>query len=204
VTWPDFLLGDTTSCHATFLWPKTTITIHYGVNCSDALVLLLFSTVLWWALNDHRYHVYILISQKHQTAQWKWNQEIPWLFPTALSVTSFVIVIIIIIATVSISFIVWRVRTCLTWGPLGTHRPRPTHIRSINWTVSIHTTPTLAIHLILASINRSLSMTLLFLWVSAKLFCFVLSEALMWDQDWIGADLPPPSLASYQINQSNP
>ena len=26
------------------------------------------------------------------------------------------------------------------------------------------------------SINRSLSVTLLFLWVSAKLFCFVLSE----------------------------
>jgi len=32
--------------------------------------------------------------------------------------------------------------------------------------------------------------------VSAKLFCFVLwSEALTWDQDWSGADLPPPSLA---------
>jgi len=28
-------------------------------------------------------------------------------------------------------------------------------------------------------INRSLSVTLLFLWVSAKLFCFVLSEALI-------------------------
>ena len=32
-------------------------------------------------------------------------------------------------------------------------------------------------------INRSLSVTLLFLWVSAKLFCFALSEALTRDQD---------------------
>ena len=42
--------------------------------------------------------------------------------------------------------------------------------------------------------------SLLFLWVSAKLFCFVLSEALKRDQDWIGADLPPPSLASYVLD----
>ena len=33
------------------------------------------------------------------------------------------------------------------------------------------------------SINRSLSVTLLFLWVSAKLFCFELSEALTRGQD---------------------
>ena len=49
-------------------------------------------------------------------------------------------------------------------------------------------------------INQSLSVTLLFLWVSAKLFCFVLSEALTRDQDWIGADLPPPSLARYVLD----
>ena len=53
-------------------------------------------------------------------------------------------------------------------------------------------------HLII--INRSLSVTLLFLWVSAKLFYFVLSEALMRDQDLIGADLPPPSLARYVLD----
>jgi len=50
------------------------------------------------------------------------------------------------------------------------------------------------------SINRSLSVTLLFLWVSTKLFCFVLSEALTRVQDWIGTDLPPPSSARYVLD----
>jgi len=35
-------------------------------------------------------------------------------------------------------------------------------------------------HLHIIIINRSLSVTLLFLWVSAKLFCFELSKALTW------------------------
>jgi len=48
----------------------------------------------------------------------------------------------------------------------------------------IHTKPE-AVHLLcyIIIINRSLSVTLLFLWVSAKLFCFELSEALTRGQD---------------------
>jgi len=67
-------------------------------------------------------------------------------------------------------------------------------------TVSSSGTANVSAVLINQSINRSLSVTLLFLWVSAELFCFELSEALTRGQDYIGADLPSPFLASYVLD----
>jgi len=42
--------------------------------------------------------------------------------------------------------------------------------------------------------------TLLFLWVSTKLFCFVLFKTLKQDQGWTGADLSPPFSTMYALD----